>query len=411
MQPLKLIIPGAYFDTQLYMGRLYAWRTDGSIATYDWNRLIERITGRLGEPSSLPVDCAFRRGDYLYGKHWDLIFRDREIRDLIIQRFERYSNAPIEISLRELDSCSVGQQDNPLPFPHADSILFRKKMYTVGREGVHSASCNKRTRKPVSTRAQRVWDCPAFGLAKSRYWGIAIAAGEEGVFECRPQRYEEPTRAGDGATERAYRDCTACEWMFFSIYGSSHVHSGFMLEFSHERTQRRPREEWEPNEQRRLFEATRYADQIFTERDHHALHGGVGYTWGAHDKICRFADQRIEVVRFNPWTTDQEEVYERVGELEVMVQKGGFVCAQTALFGFVVEFDRCLVVVDSETLRPTNLWGEPVNWRVFRHSKFYANQLHVMYDDRLEVLSFNQDYFQNQADKLAGYGYSEATAT
>jgi hypothetical protein len=46
--------------------------------------------------------------------------------------------------------------------------------------------------------------------------------------------------------------------------------------------------------------------------------------------------------------------------------------------------------------------GEPVNWRVFPRSKHYANHLHVVYDDRLEVWSFNHDYFLDQKKKRLG---------
>lgn len=410
MQPLKLVIPRSFFDTQMYMGRLYAWNSDGSIVTYNWNSLVDSIIRRLGEPARLPLVCAFQRGDYLYGKHWDLLFRDEEIRNRIIRRFEHLSQSPIEITPQELASSELDHQDNPQPFPHADSLVFRKTLYTAGPNGLHSASCNRGTKRPVSTRSQRVWDCPVFGLAKSRYWGIAIAAGNEGLFECRPQYYKEPRPAETPGTDRHHRDCTACEWMFFSIYGSSHVHPGFMLEFSLKSTRRDRDEDREIDGESRQFTGTREADQIFAEQEQQDRPDGIGYTWGAHDKICRFADQRIDVVRFDPWSVNQERMYELVGRLDVQAQKGAFVCAQTALFGFVVEFDRCLVVIDSDTLQPSNLFGEPVNWRVFRHSKFYANQLHVMYDDRLEIFSFNQDCFESQTEKRAGYRYDENAA-
>jgi hypothetical protein len=33
------------------------------------------------------------------------------------------------------------------------------------------------------------------------------------------------------------------------------------------------------------------------------------------------------------------------------------------------------------------------------------NQLHVIYEDRLEILSFNHDYFVDQEAKLSGITY------
>jgi hypothetical protein len=46
--------------------------------------------------------------------------------------------------------------------------------------------------------------------------------------------------------------------------------------------------------------------------------------------------------------------------------------------------------------------GEPVRWRVFPRSTNFTNQLHIIYDDRIEILSFVHDYLVKQEDKLAG---------
>ena len=46
--------------------------------------------------------------------------------------------------------------------------------------------------------------------------------------------------------------------------------------------------------------------------------------------------------------------------------------------------------------------GEPVRWRIFPRSTNFTNQLHIIYDDRIEILSFVHDYFVNQKSKLAG---------
>ena len=33
----------------------------------------------------------------------------------------------------------------------------------------------------------------------------------------------------------------------------------------------------------------------------------------------------------------------------------------------------------------------------------YSNQLHIIYDDRLEIISFVHDYFVDQTSKLSGF--------
>ena len=52
---------------------------------------------------------------------------------------------------------------------------------------------------------------------------------------------------------------------------------------------------------------------------------------------------------------------------------------------------------------PITLPGEPVNWRAFPRARHYQNQLHVVRDDHLEVLSFNHDYLVDQDSKRLGY--------
>ena len=71
-------------------------------------------------------------------------------------------------------------------------------------------------------------------------------------------------------------------------------------------------------------------------------------------------------------------------------ESGDVLSASTAQFGIIVESERALSVYPSEGT-PVVMQGEPVNWRVFPRSKHYENQLHVVWDDHMEILSFNQD--------------------
>lgn len=77
------------------------------------------------------------------------------------------------------------------------------------------------------------------------------------------------------------------------------------------------------------------------------------------------------------------------------------VSAKVALFGTVVELQNGLRVIPSAGA-VVRLDGEPVCWRVFPRSYHYENQMHIIYDDRMEVLSFNHDYFVDQKSKLSG---------
>ena len=92
MQPLRIILPGDYWDTQIYQGRLYIFGFDGSITTYDWDRLIEEWPVR--RELALALTTAFLRSDYLYGADLVQLFADPEVREVVESKFERLGRSP-----------------------------------------------------------------------------------------------------------------------------------------------------------------------------------------------------------------------------------------------------------------------------------------------------------------------------
>jgi hypothetical protein len=200
---------------------------------------------------------------------------------------------------------TVGEQNNPLPFPHEDSEIYFRRLYISSKSGLFGATCNKQTKYPVSTRPEKIWDAPVLGISAS-YGALALAAGAEGLFEYRVIQY----RGEDFANRRdpariSHKHCVDCSWAFCSVFGSSSLGTGFLAAY-----------------------------------------------------------QREQAVEFNSGV--------------VVIPSAG-----PSIF----------------------IRGEPVNWRVFPKSRHYENQLHVIYDDCLEILPFNQDYLVDQQRKVSGIRY------
>jgi hypothetical protein len=82
------------------------------------------------------------------------------------------------------------------------------------------------------------------------------------------------------------------------------------------------------------------------------------------------------------------------------------ISAEVMEFGIVIETMHNLFVILS-TGEMINVNGKEdfVSWRVFPKSISYINQLHIIYNNRIEILSFNEDYFVKQDDKLFGNKY------
>ena len=135
------------------------------------------------------------------------------------------------------------------------------------------------------------------------------------------------------------------------------------------------------------------------------IFGERGYSWGTFDKLCQATAGHLQIVRYRPWEEDEAEQLVQLGDIPIQEWKGNVVAGALAPFGTVVEYDNALVIVGSD-LQTFTLPGEPVNWRVFPRARHYANHLHVVYEDRLEILSFNHDYFVAQEDRLYGIRWS-----
>jgi hypothetical protein len=382
MQPLRLILPGAYWDSQIYAGRLYLFGLEGDITTLDWDAAIAQWP--IARHLRLALIAGFLRSDFLYGAELFALFQDPEIREILQGKFHAMADKPLVMTSEQLSRCTIGRQDNPFPFPHADTEIYDRVLYVGGSSGLHHASCARRTRFPVSTRISKKLDVPVLGLAAS-YGTIAVASGSDGLFEV--PTFDAHWRIGPEPRPTTEMPCEDCNWAFQSIFASSSTGAGFLVEYSRYSDERYE----QPG---RFFEGVRPATGIF---------GHEGYAWGVQDKLCLAYNGSIEVVRYLPWLQNRgtSEVLRAIGQVEVERHSSQIIAASMAPYGVVIEYEDSLVVYPSQG-PPVVLAGEPVNWRVFPRAKHYENQLHIVYADRLEILSFNHDYLVDQEEKLLG---------
>lgn len=388
MQPVKIAIPGRYWDSFIYKGSLYLWEVEGTVRTIDWERMIS--TWPVDPTFKLAMHCAFLRSDFLYDARVRLFLEDPDLRTLFRDKLLGLAQHDVLVPCNDaLADCEAGRQDNPHPFPHADLEVYYDKAYVAGASGVHSGSIGTGTTYPISTRSARKWDAPVRRISAA-WRALALAAGDDGLFQmdadC-PGSWS----AIDEPLQVAKEACIDCDWTYWSIFGSS-PNGGFLAAFRREDPlggTPGPKRTADEYPERRL-------DRLVPSQD---LWGHEGYSWGVRDKLCLAADGEIEVIRYTPW--DEDKPTRLIGQLALDRSAGDVVSASTAPFGIVVELDEAIVVRTSSG-EVVPLPGEPSNWRAFPRARHYANQLHVIKDDCLEILSFNEDYLLDQDKKVAG---------
>jgi len=380
VHPIKITIPGTYWDSQIYKGSLYLFDRSGSIRTINWDALIDSL--RLPAELKVAAKISLCRGSYLYGTALELLLSDLEILKSLEQKFKALAKLDIHLSEKMLAKFTIGEQQNLFAFPHNDSQIYYDSLYVGTKDGITRAGCGKGTVKPISQRIKLVTDCPTLSFSP-KYQALAIAAGDEGLYEL--------SLAGENAqplTKLSKENTFATEWVYHSVLGSCESEL-LIAEFDNE------------------LETEFSREQAFRVRKYkHLLHGTQifkrkGFSWGNQDKLCQLSKKSLKIKRYNPFTRDNVTAISDLGEQHVEFEERDVVSAAVSAFGVILELQDSVAIVLSNG-KQFACPDEPINWRTFPRSTDYLNQLHVVYENHLQILSFNHDYFQNQTAKIFG---------
>ena len=130
-------------------------------------------------------------------------------------------------------------------------------------------------------------------------------------------------------------------------------------------------------------------------------------SWASAEKIHTAKTQRLSSSSYAPPRNVPYGIREastKLGEIVLNGVTGRPIGGGSATFGAVVEFDDELIVVSSEE-EQARIEGPVTRWRLYPRSMNYENHLHVIFDDRIEILAFYRDYFVDQDKKRFGTKY------
>lgn len=392
MQPIKLTIFGKFWDSQLYKGRLYLFDLDGSLRVVDWDKLIESF--HIPDRCDVVMECAFTRSDYLYGNKWQRFFADAEIKSILLSKFDDLLKQNLEVSSGQLDMATLYQTNNPLPYAHNDALCYKDYLYGASQDGFFSHSLNT-TGSSVPIFSQ-LWDAPISNI-DVKLGVLALSVSEYGLFRSRVLGQSNPVNAYETRIKQVSRDFSGdCNYISSSILSFGYDFGASLIEY------RSPKRAVESAEEARSSEyfnteplRTVEAEEIFEKSI-----GDQAYIWGSKNRMCMVQDGSLEVTEYQTTNPRRKKVAKNVATY-TLPTKDHPVSADNAVFGTLIELDDSLLVIRSDR-RVEKIKGEPTNWRVFPRSKYYINHLHVIFEDRMEILSYNHDYFVDQHEKEFG---------
>jgi hypothetical protein len=396
MQPLKITIFGEFWDCQIYRGRLYLFDFEGKLTVYDWNQVIEKI--EIEEINKLAFECAFLRSSYLYG--YNEIFNDSEFKAVLLNKFERLENRVIEISAEDFKKCIIGEMDNPFDSLPIDTEISANQLYSITDSGLWSSTAHraKSEKYPLSSRPKKLFDAKLLSLSANRYASIAISGGSDGLFQYskKDEEINEMNFLYRGRSvekeinQLSEKHSLFSDWSNLSIFSSSDISESYMSLFK-----------WAGSEQEGFFrkrEGIIEAHSIFKEsKSNNEL------VWGGGNKVYKASGNRLLLSRFNNYANEQngESLFGDIETIQLKKEIKAATESKVCLFGTIIETDYGLLVLGSDgSLHEIN--EIPIRWRIYPRSIDFENHLHVIYDNRLDVYSFNHDYFIDQYVKQLG---------
>ncbi|WP_445150952.1 hypothetical protein [Baekduia sp. Peel2402] len=433
--PVVLDVPGDWWDAYLYSGRLYLITIDGDVVVVDWPTLVESLVDRRED--RLGLELAFVDARFLYGDDWARLVRDPEIGQLLTDKINRLAASDLEVTPDQFERAVVGRYRRGVPEAISDLEIHRSRIYTASETGLGMVDRNR-----LSGGTVRQWDGEAVRLRASGAGMLAVAAGSDGLRQARlrswAERLEEPQEVLRG-------DFAACSWLRTSIYASSHVHAGALAVFSQTKREdatrgrqtirtfeaalddealfdeegrneldRLVRASWSPTPEPASLDVdpapSETADagdaglRIESRYDAPPLINGVrhGFSWAGQGLVCRAFHRQLEIVRYDGRADLLSKRLRNVG-IENLETDAAVTDGDVAPFGIVVETDDDLKVITNDGVQSIGV--EPVRWRTYHRATNYPNQLHVIGEDRLRVVSFlNEDMRKFAAGRSAPIG-------
>lgn len=390
MQPAKISIIGDFIDCQIYRGRLYLWTLDGTLCTYNWNDLVDSLYDDGKE--KLAYTFTFKDGHYLYKHSLTEIFEDADFRELLLRKMSVVSTKKHIIEPSKLKKFLIQEQDVPGGEIPTDTEIYNSKLFFINDNGLFQATAHRKEGNPVSSKPSKLWDCKLLSIKANRFPQIALSAGEEGLFELDASDSDSigfKHQVEKRIAQISNKHSSFANYNHLSIYSSSLVDSSFMAYYG-----------WktEGSKYYREYQGEFFQDTIFEHKQ--------GLSWGAGDKIYLANESGIDIVRFSndKKSKDEHKTFSPLDHFKKQIKKE-IIGGSTAYFGNVVEFIDGLWVVRSDG-EITRINKPVTRWRIYPRSINYENQLHVILDDRLDVYSFNHDYFISQIEKTMGLAFS-----
>ncbi|WP_278009410.1 hypothetical protein [Flavobacterium gyeonganense] len=240
-------------------------------------------------------------------------------------------------------------------------------------------------------------------IKANKYPQLALSGGDEGLFELNlanslPNNLKRVEKQNP-IYQISKNHSSFSNYSYLNIYNTSLVEKSFLAQFK-----------WSIEKGKNDREIPiRNFDSNINDKDIFEINNDKHFlSWGIEDKIYKARNGGFDIIKLNYYANldKGEKKFTKLDSVNLHAWKGEVISGGTAYFGNIVECENALVVIQSNGENLT-IPGPITRWRVYPRSMNYENHLHVILDDKIEIYSFNHDYFVNQFEKSIGIQFNQ----
>lgn len=341
----RLSIIGDYFDCQLYGGRLYLWTFNGSLQVYSYTAIIrEWVKMHQG-------GLGFRCHPYENGAS------EISIRPDILRRFLLYER---DYLAKE--------------FPTGTEILSGE-LYESNAKGLFTCKVPMFTRDFEESPVVKLSDTPFVFINGAKRRGLVCSAGSDGLF------WYHPLTDKRDLAQISNQQTIRANFCAPGIYAQSSVGESYLL----------------------MKDDGQY-ESIIKATDLYPRVVGPRMTWCWQNNFYSAEDHKLKVYEF---VAPDQPMLQR-GEIKFFYWKGDFVSAGSCQCGTVVELDNAICLFEDWNTDDghSTIMGPVTRWRMYPRSKEFPSHVHIIFDDRLDIVVMNDDVVRWK-EMRQGRGYVE----
>jgi len=341
MEPrkFKLYIVGDYVDSYIYSGHLFLVDINYNLTVYKWNTIFN-VVG--------------------YG---DALRENRNIiRDLILDSRKFIPNLNInELTVSEEALKKAKLSTFNIGVWPSDISIFSNNMYISSEKGVLRLKFDYND--GTLNNEVRIYDEMSFSLSPNSWGRLAFAAGRSGALTFIPNS---KFVKNEDIRQVVPNVCLDVDWQSTNLVANT-VDGVFRASY---------REMPDKNKFKVKYDYFKEVDRIKNRRPELEKKYDQEVAWNAGDKTYSL-NKSGQVIIENLRNKENNRGY-----IYPIVNKK-IIKARTAAFGTIFETEDSLFGLIGD--HKMKLADENVNWRVFPRARNYANQLHTIFDDRLEI--------------------------